>query len=97
MDGLKDIIKSVILVQRPVNFDTAYALAPLQEEADLARRHKHGRPDVGFRLQTSVGRTPLPLSLPPTKWINQLGVAQATETRPHDTAQVCLAYEKVAL
>lgn len=38
IDGLCDDIKFVILVQRPSDLDTAYALALLQEEADSSKR-----------------------------------------------------------
>jgi hypothetical protein len=32
MDGLWDDIRSVVMVQRPRDFDTTYVLAQLQEE-----------------------------------------------------------------
>ena len=39
IDGLRDDIKSVVLVQRPQDLDTACALASLQEEVgDSSRR-----------------------------------------------------------
>jgi hypothetical protein len=36
VDGLKDDVKSVVLVQRPTDLDTAYTLALLQEEVESA-------------------------------------------------------------
>lgn len=40
VDDLKDGVKSIVLVQRPRDVDTAYVLAQLQEEAgDVGRRH----------------------------------------------------------
>ena len=41
IDGLRDDIKSVILVQRPSTLDTVCALALLQEEADTSRRREY--------------------------------------------------------
>jgi hypothetical protein len=38
IDGLRDDIKSIIIVQRPVNLDTACYLALLQEAAESSRR-----------------------------------------------------------
>jgi hypothetical protein len=43
VDGLKDDVKAVVLVQWPADLDTSYTLALLQEEADLARRHDSRR------------------------------------------------------
>jgi hypothetical protein len=43
IDDLCDDIKSVILVQRPSNLDTACALALLQEEAESSRRREFRR------------------------------------------------------
>jgi hypothetical protein len=43
IDGLRDDIKSVILVQCPSNLDTVCALALLQEDADSSRRHEPSR------------------------------------------------------
>jgi hypothetical protein len=51
IDGLRDDIKSVILVQRPGDLDTACALALLQEEAETSRHRESGRGDhAHFRL-----------------------------------------------
>jgi hypothetical protein len=36
VDGLKDEVKVVVLLQRHADLDTAYTLALLQEEADSA-------------------------------------------------------------
>ena len=48
IDGLRDDIKSVVLVQRPQDLDTACALASLQEEVgDSSCRQ-------GFRRSDSV-------------------------------------------
>lgn len=74
IDGLRDDIKSVILVQRPGDLDTACALALLQEEAESARRHSvRGDPTIYARSQlkpssanSSRWEKPLPAALPAT-------------------------------
>ena len=47
IDGLKDDIRSIVLIQRPQDLDSAFVLAALQEEvADSSR--KKGVPQTGF-------------------------------------------------
>ena len=49
VDGLKDDIKSVIVVQRPSSLDTACSLALLQDEmAEQTKKRDYRRPDSGF-------------------------------------------------
>jgi hypothetical protein len=52
VDGLKDEIKSVILIQCPMDLDTACTLAVLQEEVDVARRREYRRSDSHFKSRT---------------------------------------------
>lgn len=40
VDGLRDDIKAVVMLQRPQDFDTAAVIAQLQEEAGLMLRKK---------------------------------------------------------
>jgi hypothetical protein len=63
VDGLKDDIKSVILVQRPVDLDIACLLTLLQEEARVDRRHDYRWSDILMKPKPYSG--PAPLSLPP--------------------------------
>jgi hypothetical protein len=65
VDGLKDEIKFVILVQRPINLDTACSLALLQEEAETSRCRKYRKLDFLFKTKPNPVATPLPLPLPP--------------------------------
>jgi hypothetical protein len=65
VDGLKDDIKSVILIQCPVDLVTACTLALLQEEADIARRREYRRPNSHFKSCTQGVPVPLPLPPPP--------------------------------
>jgi len=65
IDGLRDDIKSVVLVQRPQDLDTACVLAALQEEVgDSTRRREFRRPDPPQPLKQAP-RGPLPLPAPP--------------------------------
>jgi hypothetical protein len=66
VDGLKDDIKSVVLVQRPCDLDTTCCLALLQEEADMAMCHDLKRVDYSFKPKSSGSARPLPLPPPPT-------------------------------
>lgn len=67
IEGLRDDIKSVVLVQRPSTLDTACSLALLQEEVlDSAKRREYRRSDQRI-LPKHPGppRSALPLPLPP--------------------------------
>jgi hypothetical protein len=65
VDGLKDDVKSVVLVQRPTDLDTAYTLALLQEEVESARRKDFRRTDYIFKSKSTRGPSPMPLPPPP--------------------------------
>jgi hypothetical protein len=46
VDGLKEDVKSVVMIQRPTTLDVTCALALVQEEAlDPGRKKSYGRPD----------------------------------------------------
>ncbi|XP_072151238.1 uncharacterized protein [Setaria viridis] len=65
IDGLRDDIRSTVLVQRPSTLDTACTLALLQEEvADPYKRRDWRRPEPGFPPRPPP-RGPLPLPTPP--------------------------------
>jgi hypothetical protein len=63
IDGLRDDIKSNILVQRPPNFDTACCLALLQEENIILPVKEAKKYDSSF--SRPYARGPLPLPRPP--------------------------------
>ena len=66
IDGLRDDIHSIVLVQRPSTLDTACSLALLQEEVTgPARQRDSRRPDAGFQWKPPPLRAPLPLPAPP--------------------------------
>ena len=63
VEGLRQDIRAVVMVQRPPNLDTACALAQLQEEvAAGARGHTPKAPEPGLRPAI-----PLPLPPPPAR------------------------------
>jgi hypothetical protein len=63
VDGLRDDIRFVVMVQCPQDLDTAFVLAQLQEEASDKRRDTR-RFDAPFSSKPA-SKSPLPLSLPP--------------------------------
>jgi len=67
MDGLRDNIRSIVLVQRPSSLDTAYSLALLQEEVvGTVFKRDSRRPEAGFQWKPPPPWAPLPLPAPPT-------------------------------
>lgn len=68
MDGLRDDIRAVIVVQGPQNLDTAYTLALLQEEvADSARRKESKRDSAFYARPPFKQALPLPAPTPADK------------------------------
>ncbi|XP_062230691.1 uncharacterized protein LOC133928395 [Phragmites australis] len=64
IDGLKDDIRSIVLIQRPQDLDSAFVLAALQEEvADSSRKKEYRKQE--FLLSKHTPRSPQPLPLPP--------------------------------
>jgi hypothetical protein len=67
IDGLKDDVKSVVLLQRPTSWDTACVLARLQEEvSDPFKRRDTRRVDSSFQPRPAF-KQPHPLPVPPLK------------------------------
>jgi hypothetical protein len=95
VDGLKDDIKSVILIQRPVDLVTACTLALLQEEADIARRREYRRPNSHFKSCTQG--VPVPLPLPPPPKTDKPAVAgQHSDHRASNGTRVPAPDDKIA-
>jgi hypothetical protein len=67
VDGLKEEVKSVVLVQRPLDLNTAYTLALLHEEMDSARRQDSRHAEYLFKPRSTSLASPLPLPPPPPK------------------------------
>jgi hypothetical protein len=67
IDGLRDDIKTIVLVQRPKDLDTAFVLASLQEEVgDSHHRRDYRKLEYGFHSKQS-SKGPLPLPAPPLR------------------------------
>jgi hypothetical protein len=67
IDGLKDDVKSIVLLQRPTSWDTACVLARLQEEvSDPFKRRDTRRVDSSFQPRPAF-KQPHPLPVPPLK------------------------------
>jgi hypothetical protein len=66
VDGLRDEIKMVVIIQRHVDLDTTCSLALLQEEVMTSTVRKDQRKfDAGLFNRASSKSGPLPLPLPP--------------------------------
>jgi hypothetical protein len=105
MDGLKDDIKSIVMVQRPKDLDTAFVLAQLQEEVgDGARRKEYRKPDLGFHNKSySKPASPMPLPQPPKdnkqltqvkmddKWALEVARGQTSEDKLASLYDYCKA------
>jgi hypothetical protein len=94
VDGLRDEIKSVILVQSPIDLDTACSFALLQEETDVAHHRDYHRPDRAVKPKPYSGPTPLPLP-PPYKLDKSLGGGAAEKHHVADVNHVGPAHDKV--
>jgi hypothetical protein len=90
VDGLKDEIKSVVLVQRLVDLDSACTLALLQEEVECGRRKEPKRPECVYRPKPLNTAAPLPLPPPPKS-----GKAASTTTLPDRRVEANQADGKV--
>jgi hypothetical protein len=95
VDGLKHDMKSIVLVQRPANLDTACALALLQEEADAAQRKEFKCTDFALKPKPTLMSMPLPLPLPPPRLDISMG-GETVGVRVTDASSVSLAENKVA-
>jgi len=84
VDGLREDIRSVIVVQRPQNLDTAYTLALLQEEVADPSKRKDGRRDLASYPRPAF-RNAYPLPPPPGTGDRNLKPADAGFTVPANT------------
>jgi hypothetical protein len=95
VDGLKDDVKSVVLVQRPTDLDTAYTLSLLQDKAESARRKDFMHTDYAFKSKSMQGMSPLPLPQPPM--LDKSTGGALSDKRAHEDVQIAThADNKVA-
>jgi hypothetical protein len=66
MDGLRDEVKSMVMIQRPSNLEEACALALVQEEdVEFSRKREYKRFDSSSSMSYQKSGFP---SLPPSRW-----------------------------
>jgi hypothetical protein len=95
IDGLRDDVKSVVMVQRPKDLDTAFVLAQLQEEV-ADKRRDYRRFDVP--ASKNMAKSPLPLPPPPSVTASKLmdkTTGGTTTTTIEDKLTSLYAYRRV--
>jgi hypothetical protein len=93
LDGLRDDIRSVIVVQRPQNLDTAYTLALLQEEVVDARKRRDTRRDTApFRRTPFRGAPEAPAMN--TRSTDPEAVATNNAKTPEERFRALRAYRR---
>jgi hypothetical protein len=97
VDSLKDDVKAIVLVQHPVDLDTAATLALLQEEAELARYREFKRPDYSFKYKPTSVATLFPLPPPPPKMDKPLVGSSVPECRNTEAVPMAQTENKVAV
>lgn len=91
VDGLRDDVRSAVLLHRPSTLDTAYVLAQLQEEvAGSIRKPELKKPDFSYHARSSP-RSPMPLPPPPGK-ISRSPVAE--DRKPPDPGKTKTADDR---
>jgi hypothetical protein len=85
IDGLRDDIKPMVMIQRPSNLDSAYALALVQEEdVDVGKKREYMRFDPSSSKVVLKPAFPLP---PPPKLDKSLNTPSAEGRRGTDAAR----------
>jgi hypothetical protein len=93
IDGLRDDIRAVVLIQRPTDLDTAYVLAKLQEEVFMPpRKREFRRADYTYQQKHEV---PAPSSFPGYSKLDR-AVAQADDAKGADLPRFKSAEDKWA-
>ncbi|CAO2169811.1 unnamed protein product [Urochloa humidicola] len=71
IDGLKDELRSAVLMQRPPDLDTAYVLAQLQEEVgDSSRKSDYKKVDYSYSNKPQL-KAAYPIPSPPSRSAKQ--------------------------
>jgi hypothetical protein len=99
IDGLKDDIKSVILVQRPPDLDIACYLAQLQEETTTASLKFFKKIDTRYSSRPSSGPLPLPRPPPQPKndnFIDEKSIGKGHKPQSMEEKVVALAAYRMA-
>jgi hypothetical protein len=95
IDGLREDIRSIVLVQRPQDLDTACVLAALQEEAgESYKRRDYKKLESGYHSK-QVFKGPLPLPAPPLR-DKQPTLSAVPDSRPHDAPKTSYSVDAKA-
>jgi hypothetical protein len=93
IDGLRDDIRAVVLIQHPTELDTTYVLAKLQDEVSMPpRKREFRRADYTYQQKYEV---PAPSSFPGYSKLDKV-VAQADDVKGADLPRFKSAEDKWA-
>jgi hypothetical protein len=95
VDGLRDDIKSIVMIQRPSTLDSAYALALVQEEALDSGRKKKLRCYEPF-VNKMIHKPAFPLLSPP-KLDKPATPSLAEDKHNIDVSQASLTDDKLTI
>jgi hypothetical protein len=95
VDGLKDDVKLVVLIQWPLDLDFACTLALLQEEVDASRRRDFKKPDYLFKSKHPSQLVPVPVPLPPLPKLDKSLGAGGAKRRGNENFMVTPVDNKV--
>lgn len=85
--GLRDDIKSAIVIQRPVDLDAACVLAQLQEDVTPACTKRDSRVQEYSPSTKFLQKSALPLLVPPSRWDKQAHSIPADNKKPSDQSK----------
>lgn len=96
VEGLRNDIKSVVLLHRPKDLDTAASLACLQEEIlEMGRRREPGRPEASASLR-NASRQGWPIPPPPPTKARLPMMSRTDDRRGAETSRAPSAEDKWA-
>jgi hypothetical protein len=95
IDGLREDIRSIVLVQRPQDLDTACVLAALQEEAGESYKRRDYKKLESDYHSKQVFKGPLPLPAPSLR-DKQPTLSAVPDSRPHDALKTSYSVDAKA-
>jgi hypothetical protein len=94
LDGLRHDIKSIVMIQRPKDLDTAYVLAQLQDEIGATHKPREFSKFDPRAYSKSSQRVPMPLPPPPTGGPTTRPEVKTPTTAQPDRLSSVYAYRK---
>jgi hypothetical protein len=94
LDGLRHDIKSIVMIQRPKDLDTAYVLAQLQDEIGATHKPREFNKFDPRAYSKSSQRVPMPLPPPPTGGPTTRPEVKTPATAQPDRLSSVYAYRK---